>query len=57
VKNPETETEYCEESVRIADSSLLKRALLVCFLEAGHDGDLHYDKGDNVSWKIGKPDA
>jgi hypothetical protein len=56
VKDPETGTEYCEESVRIANATLLKRALLVCFLEAGHDGDLHYDEGDNVSWKIGKPD-
>jgi hypothetical protein len=47
-------TDYCEESVRISDESLLKRALLVCFLDAGHDG-LHYDEGDNISWKAGRP--
>jgi hypothetical protein len=30
-------------------------SVLVCHLPLGHDGDLHYDEVDDLSWKEGRP--
>lgn len=43
--------QYCRASVMVDQDD----GTLVCTLPPGHDGDLHYDEYDNVSWKAGAP--
>ena len=45
----------CPETVPVERALTGGVGVLACWLEEDHGG-LHYDEGDDVSWKEGKPD-